>query len=206
MAKKKTVKKSERKPVSKAEERRIKRLKEQWKKDGVKVDGAPKISRKKMGKVKKVPDRIPDMLERSTGISKVRWCKWIEKRIKKHTIPLEGEWKGHGETNVKAWIDDLFFQVAAQIQERNPSGAYDGNIMMSKVMGMLLITWAVRVSRAKAYDPRRPKRIRQHAMEALTMYQRELFMNMIDERFDPDIFDQEYDAPWSKYARDGEFI
>lgn len=177
------------------------------------------------------PDR---WLQRTTGKTPIEWLGSIQRAIKgasyrpkwnrRHalqTLTLKEQrlpkrrrealvierlaiLKRHDETNVEKWLT----RVARDVHRNAPkSGLYDGNMRAALVMGYVLLYWVVRCQRAKAYDPRRPVKLRRKAMERWINMAAAVSVMFTDERQDANIFPgQKWDPPFSPFAVNGDFI
>lgn len=172
---------------------------------------APKGGMPQWVKDLKPGDGFKEFTSGLAGEELAKWCKLIEALIRKHTRPLTAKEahkmgispKGHGETDPVKWIRDL----AKDVKKNFPkSGMYDGNMLMAVRMSQILMFWYLRLQRAKCYDPRRPVKIRRFAMEKLMVYCSTIMMMIVDERFDAEIFKQDWDPPFNPKAKDGVFV
>ena len=84
---------------------------------------------------------------------------------------------------------------------------YDGNMRMACVLSYVLALWYLRLHRAKAYDPRRPVKLRQGAYWSRLGYAQALFVAITDESLDPKMFPgQNWESPWNPHTTDGYFV
>ncbi len=68
-------------------------------------------------------------------------------------------------------------------------------------------TWACRIQRAKALDPRRPAALRREAYRQWLWLSHALSAITFDESRDPEMFpDQPWESPYLPDATDGEFV
>ena len=144
------------------------------------------------------------MLETLTGGMPVEWLTHVEGLIKAHsTPPPKGspKWNAHGKTRIAAWPRQLVLDVARSLR---PSGG-DGSIKMAMALGLILLTWSMRVSRAKCYDPRRPKSLRQKSLDRWQLCAHAILDMLVNESFDHHVWTQHWDPPHSPHAIDGVF-
>lgn len=141
-------------------------------------------------------------LKRTTGTDDVEWVTFVQKAVNEATDWEKGP-EGHGITDVKVWLDRLAERVAKATPK---DGHYDENIWAARVMGLVLVLWAVRVHRAKTQDPHRPVKLRRQSYRSWLAFMHVLFDALTDESRDHDYFPQMWDPPFAPNAHDGDFV
>ena len=89
---------------------------------------------------------------------------------------------------------------------RKPRPPYDENISRAFILATILSTWAVRLSRAKAHDSRRPLELRRQALANNRRLVAALHDAIYDETQDADYFDLPWQYPHAPDATSGEFV
>lgn len=112
--------------------------------------------------------------------------------------------KQHDTTNVPRWLG----AVAAAVGTcKPPGGLYDENMRAAAIFGYVLLLWVSRVQRAKAYDPNRPVKLRQKALERWMTIAAAVSLIFTDERYDAAVFPgQQWDAPFAPQAKSGKYV
>lgn len=154
----------------------------------------------KFGLRKTGGDMAGDLMKERTGLSIRSWINKVQKLIALNTVTPKGA--THGITN-KVWILELLVKVKKTMPKK---GEYDGNMWLASTIGAILIGWYLRVHRAKAYDPQRPVAHRRKALRQRMEFAQFINSLIIDESEDYLIFNQEWDVPFSKHAKDGKFV
>lgn len=147
--------------------------------------------------------RTPDYLTELTGFDATHWFRRVQALIADHSTAPRGPLHNrHGRTNVAGWLPALHREVL----KATPKGNYDGNMRHAAALGLILSQWFLRVQKAKAYDPRRPIRLRQMGQLRWQTHVIELMAAAIDESQDPFWFGaQHFDPPFGRHAIDGVF-
>lgn len=83
---------------------------------------------------------------------------------------------------------------------------YDGNISSAYCVVIILTTWSVRLSRAKAHDARRPLDLRRKALDRNRAVVSALYDAIYDETRDAEYFDLPWQYPYMAGATSGDFI
>jgi hypothetical protein len=138
-------------------------------------------------------------LEKSTGWTDEQWVDFIQRRIYDNT-----NWETR-DTDVIPWLVDLINEVNDRSIGEPPRN-FDENMRAASVLSVILGTWFARIQRAKAYDPNRPKNLRQKALRGWRKYCIVLMDIVADESKDHRMFPQEWDAPFNPKAKSGDFV
>jgi len=154
--------------------------------------------------------RGPDHLVGTTGKTMGYWLVAVEQAIRACEKPLSAKVAkrlgispvGHADCDPRAVVTrlaDMVFKCTPEL--------VDGNMFMCQTLGLILVAWAVRIGRAKAYDPNRPLKLRRYALERWMKFARELGNVAIDERYDHEAWSgQNWDPPFRPGAKDGSFL
>ena len=138
-----------------------------------------------------------------------QWLMLIQALIAKHsTRPrVRGPYKGHSSTNSVAWVAELTQICSAHIARRNKGRAYDGNMALAAMLGLLLSAWYTQVHRAKGFDPARPLQRRQ-VFRRLALFRSQLAVATTDERIMGTVWgsQQAWNFPFGKGAYGGSFV
>lgn len=138
-----------------------------------------------------------------TGKDSRHWVKRIQKLIQQTCFdPAPGV--VHPDCDPVAWLTPLSAEVAEAIA-KSRRGSYDENITAAGVMAIILATWSVRISRAKAHDPNRPVRGRRTALKTVRTLAAAIADATFDETQDGKYFDQPWEYPMAKTATNGSF-
>lgn len=89
---------------------------------------------------------------------------------------------------------------------RKPRAPYDENISLAFLLSTILAIWAVRISHAKAHDPRRPLPLRRAATQRNRQLVAALHDAIYDESWDSHYFDQPWQYPYAPDATSGTFV
>ena len=168
----------------------------------------PKRSEKKpKRKAREIVKRKPSSgswIEAMTGQDAKWWVAEVQGLITKHSRPTKNPW--HGTTKTGMAMAELITLVQKHgMPKKGP--AYDGNMRMASILSFILATWYLRLHRAKSYDPRRPVRHRQAAYWSRLGYATALFMAIVDESKDVEMFPgQNWESPWDPTTTDGYFV
>lgn len=130
----------------------------------------------------------------------------IQDLIQKHsTEPRKrGKYKGHSISDVRGWMKEF---IDITVKKRADYGPTDGNLRAARRVGLALLTWYVRVHRAKAMDPRRPIAHRKAAYSQVLVTVGDIAKAVFNDCMDPLTFpEQEWESPWAPDARDGDFV
>ena len=138
-----------------------------------------------------------------------QWLQLIQTLIAKHSTKprVRGPYKGHSSTNSSAWIAELARICSTHIARRNRGKAYDGNMALASMLGLLLSAWYCQVHRAKGLDPARPLQRRQ-VFRRLAQFRSQLAVATTDERIMGAVWgkQQAWNFPFGKGANGGNFI
>jgi hypothetical protein len=152
------------------------------------------------------PEHTDDEIKHLTGKSLEFWIWLIQEGIKNTWKPNPDD-PAHPiqESPAEDWIIPFTRRVEHYIgkQERVRG---DENIATAYVVSAILQVWAIRIARAKAFDPNRPVELRQSAYRRHREMVCWTISRAIDESKDFDFFPQEYENPFHPDATDGEFI
>ena len=140
---------------------------------------------------------VRDEIKKWTGRGANYWLDYIgicarktAKRIKR------GRFKGGLTCEPQLWLPELTRAVWRSMVRKVPEEV-DGNIVCAKIMSLILTLWTCRIIKAKAYDARRPLKVRKMMMVKLTQYHRDLIDCVSDESQDQSYFPkQEWDLPF----------
>ena len=157
----------------------------------------------------------------SHRLSKVKVKKWkeptlatwlctIEYFIGRSTSPprKSGPLKGHGDTDVRHWIQALLGACNESVKARAKNNRYDGNMAIAAKLGLLLVAWFCTVQRAKSFDPNRPLKLRRQAQVRLERYREKLSGVVGSDKLMGQVFGkrQAWNFPYGKGAKGGKFI
>lgn len=149
--------------------------------------------------------RLPDG---KTRLSITEWLEIVELLIQNNsTAPRKsGKYKGHASTDSVAWVSDLARLCCLYIRRRSKGKAYDENMAIASLMGLILSAWYAQVHRAKGFDPNRPL-ARRAIWKRLTRWRAELLTAVTDERIMGRVWrGQQWNYPFGKGARGGKFV
>jgi hypothetical protein len=149
------------------------------------------------------PSTLTDeWLRKQTGRGAEWWVEYVQREIWEHV--LEGEdGKVHPEIDVVGWQR----RVVGIVELSRPDGEYDENIRGALVLGVVMLLWGMRISRAKAYDPNRPLELRQRALRRWSAMMAIVVDAVTNESLDHRFFEgQGWDPPFAPGARDGDFV
>lgn len=129
-------------------------------------------------------------------------------------IGAAGDWANelHPECDVGKWVRELAGEVDAAILEAKPNREeYDENMAAATALAIVLARWAVRIQRAKAFDPSRPIELRRRGLAAATVKARALedaaYLPDQPEPVDTLYFPgQQWEDPFDRDATDGDFV
>lgn len=156
-----------------------------------------------------------------TGRDSRYWVEWVQDRIKQYFD--DDPTNPHPECDVAEWMTDLIDEVCEQHRRwmmrplparrferfRKPRSRqpYDENMSSAFIVALVLGTWTMRLSRVKAYDPRRPVALRKRALEGARQRAAALVDGIYDETSDPAYFYlPSWDNPVAPDAIDGDFV
>lgn len=138
------------------------------------------------------------------------WLQGIEYFIGRSSTPprKSGPLKGHGDTDVRLWIQMLLSMCNQSITARAKNNHYDGNMTIAAKMGLVLVVWFCTVQRAKTFDPNRPLKLRRQAQVRLERYREKLLTAMVSDKLMGQVFGkrQAWNFPYGKGARGGKFV
>ena len=140
----------------------------------------------------------------------IEWVRRIESLIAEHSTPprKRGKYKGHGSTDTVTWIQLLVVELQAEIKRLNGrSIAYDENMALSHLVGLVLSAWYFNVHRAKTLDSNRPLVLRRKAGRRLAARRIELIAAISDDVLMSKVWaGQEFALPYGRNARGGNFV
>lgn len=142
-------------------------------------------------------------------ISIREWVQRCEALIQVHSTPARtrGKYKGHGSTDSVAWISDLVNEAWREIRRTRKGMAYDENMALASLVGLILATWYSNVHRAKAFDPNRPLKLRRRALEQRAEWLKGFFGMLNSDRMMGEVWGhQEFNLPYGKKAKGGKFV
>jgi hypothetical protein len=142
-----------------------------------------------------------DYLDRATGRDAVAWVLFIQEAISStwEDNPADPD---HPISDPRIWAHAL----VNELWQQRPSRYGDENMWMAAVLAVAAGTWAVRIQRAKAFDPHRPVALRKGAYRRWLGLTRALLAVTVDESRDSEMFDQPWESPFVKDATDGRFV
>lgn len=145
-------------------------------------------------------------LEALTGHGAEYWFNMIQQLIQDNSgaVFAKGPYAGHSLTDLKSWTVELSMALTRHIDEM--PGRFDGNMRYCAAMGLITTMWYVRLHRAKAYDPNRPVDGRQQAFFSWQKHTMAIVSTINDEALDAIFFNQKWDMPFSKDAKNGEYV
>jgi hypothetical protein len=153
-------------------------------------------------KIRAMPDNKDQFLLAETGRTSQFWIGLIQNLIQEFSEVVDDP--KHPETDVEAWISTLTKKLVDVLPEDKN---YDENIRVARELGLLLVLWSVRISRAKAYDPNRPAELRLRALAGLRNYVAALQDAIHDETMDDLYFNgQDWNPPYGPSVREGDFV
>lgn len=157
-------------------------------------------------KPKKLPSEITQLPSVSENIS--HWLCRVETLIATHsTKPRKrGPYKGHASSNQRAWVLELMLELLED-QRKRSSGAYDGNMVIARELGMILAVWYANVHRAKSYDIHRPLELRKKANLSVNEYYGQMTTLMAADWLMWQVWpSQVYNFPYGLGAAGGDFV
>ena len=135
-----------------------------------------------------------------TGKPRRWWVAEVQRLISKHSRPTKDP--HHGQTRTGAVIAELVGIVHKTFPKKE---TFDGNMRMAAVLSYVLAIWYSRLSRAKAYDPRRP--VAHRKMGYANRLAWAMALALMDESEDAEHFPgQRWEMPYDPYPTDGYFI
>jgi len=157
-----------------------------------------KIIRSKRKKIIKPKDWLSEV----TGRDRRWWVARVQGLITKHSKPTKDP--HHGATATAKVIAEL----TSDLQKMwDGNGKFDGNMRTAAALSMILATWYLRLHKAKAFDPRRPVKLRQSAYYQRLSYAMAMFRAIEDESLDAEMFPgQNWESPFEPSPTDGYFI
>ena len=139
----------------------------------------------------------------------VDWLNLVQRLIGLYsTAPRKrGKYKGHASTDSVAWVGALAVICAAYLRRRSKRRAYDENMALAALMGLILAAWYAQVHRAKGLDPARPL-ARRVVFTRLSRWRAELAVATTDERVMGAVWgkQQNWNYPFGRGARGGKFV
>ena len=137
------------------------------------------------------------------------WLRLIQFLIGKHSTPVRtrGKYKGHASTDSVMWVAELAKVCEFYIRQRNRGKAYDGNMALASLMGLVLSAWYAQVHRAKGMDPNRPL-TRRTVFVRLARFRSKLMVATTDERIMGAVWgrQQQWNFPYGRGAKGGKFV
>ncbi len=143
--------------------------------------------------------KVDKTLKKWTGQGAQYWFDRIGALIARTAKPVKGY--AVSTCDPAQWVGELAREICKAAHPKIPTAA-DENITAARLLSLLLAGWFARIARAKAYDPRRPVKVRRQVMGRLQDYSEALLGVLTDESMDPSLFPaQEWDVPFAKNAR-----
>lgn len=155
------------------------------------------------------------LLRGYTGRDSAYWVAFIEREIRATQFdehpdaihpPCDTRW-------ISTLVDEVAYQHARWMARprrferfRKPRQPYDGNISTALILAAILSTWAVRLSRAKAHDSRRPLALRRMALDRNRQLVSALHDAIYDESRDAEYFELPWQYPYAPDATSGSFV
>lgn len=149
------------------------------------------------------------MSKKDTKVTIADWLKFCESRIAARSTRARtrGKYKGHASTDSYAWIKDLVIEAQSYIKRTRRGIAYDENMALGSLVGLILVTWYCNVHRAKTYDPNRPVKLRRRAARQLAAFKADLIAGMASDKLMAEVWSgQEFNPPWGPQAKGGKFV
>lgn len=150
-----------------------------------------------------------------TGRGSAYWVEFIQREIQGTQFgehpeaihpPCDNRW-------LQALVDEVAYQHRAWMTRprrferfRKPRQPYDENISTAFILATILSTWAVRLSRGKAHDARRPLELRRVALARNRQLVAALHDAVYDESRDAEYFELPWQYPHMPGATDGSFV
>ncbi len=149
------------------------------------------------------------LIQKSRARSVVEWLQLVQYLIAKHSTKprTRGKYKGHSSTDSIAWVAELSCICAYYIRLRNRGLAYDENMALASLMGIILCAWYAQVQRAKGMDLNRPLS-RRIVFHRLAKFRERLASATTDERIMGAVWgrQQQWNFPFGKGAKGGKFV
>lgn len=139
----------------------------------------------------------------------VFWMRRCEELITKHSTSARtrGKYKGHGSTDSVAWVQQLTSELQAFIRRSRRGKAYDENMALGSLTGLVLTVWYCNLHRAKSYDPHRPLELRRTALAQRNAHIAELFSYVNNDELMQKVWNgQVFNFPYGLCAADGTFV
>jgi hypothetical protein len=148
-----------------------------------------------------LPRPCRDELEAMTGRDAIWWTLFVQAVIADafRDNPKDPD---HPVCDPAEWLNEVLQELA----DRRPKAYGDENMWLARALSLVLATWDARISRAKAFDPRRPVALRRQAYNSYLRFGHALAAVTLDERGDFEMFDQPWESPYDPEATDGSFI
>lgn len=139
-----------------------------------------------------------------------QWLRFVEASIfksqygKKVRVTTK-DGTGMHSRNDWTWLVSVIAEVVKSMP--NDGVPRDPNMFVARRLGLVLLTWFVRVSRAKCFDPKRPLRLRKKAYGLWLENLAGITGLLMDDRDDPVVWSgQAWDNPFGKKAKGGKFV
>lgn len=137
------------------------------------------------------------------------WLLLVQRLIGEHSSAprRRGKYKGHASTDSVAWVRELARRCNQHIRQRNRGSAYDENMALASLMGLVLSAWYAQVHRAKGMDPNRPLARRQ-VFKRLAKFRADLAVATTDDRIMGAVWgkQQGWNFPFGRGAKGGTFV
>lgn len=139
-----------------------------------------------------------------------QWLRFVERSIVKSQYGKKIRIKTKDGTGLHSqnswdWLGEMMVEVINSIPK--DGRMRDPNMFVARRLGIVLLTWFVRVSRAKCFDPRRPLVLRKKAYALWLENLSGITSLLMDDRDDPKIWPgQKWDNPFGKNAKGGKFV
>lgn len=112
----------------------------------------------------------------------------------------------HPYCDVVEWMTTLVGEVEQATRTTLAGDVYDENMLNAYVLSLILGIWSIRLSHAKANDPRRPVALRKLASVNATAKVATFAEGLFDDSQDATYFTQPWDYPFGPDAIDGDFV
>ena len=153
-------------------------------------------------------DQADRHLVELTGDDSIYWIGRVQA-----LILAAGDWENeiHPQCDVGMWVGALAHELDAAILATKPDrDEYAENMAAATALAIVLARWAIRIQRAKAFDPNRPIEARRKGHAAALLKSRAIAdAAWLDD--EPDPLDalyfpgQRWDDPHGPHATDGTF-
>ena len=145
-----------------------------------------------------------DTLEAYTTHDGTWWLRFVEREIGKCMGPVQKD--GHSRMTSYDWLNAVIGELFKTGFPKE--GRYDGNMRIAYLVSFVLGTWYARVHHSKAFDPHRPRKVRQDAYASWRSAVMNLVASLVDESRDPKVFNgiPFYENPFDPKTKSGKFV